>query len=107
MATAVPDTCAPLPGLVICTTAAGVGVAVGVRATVAVAVGVRTAVGDPMAPAVESQSGYLIRVAVAVAVLVAIAVAVAVGVAPPLATVTVIDAVPSTVALEEYAVAEI
>jgi len=74
IATAVPDTVAPLAGAVIPTTV-GVGVAVGVRTTV----------GEPVGAAVP----------------------VAVGVAPPLLTVTVFDAVPSTVLVEEYAFAEI
>jgi len=90
MATAVPDTVAPLAGAVIRTTV-GVGVAVGVRTTV----------GEPVGAAVG------VAVAVLVAVLVGAAVPVAVGVAPPLLTVTVFDAVPSTVLVEEYAFAEI
>jgi hypothetical protein len=78
----VPETVAPLAGAVICTTAPGVGVDVGVGVTLAL--GVEVGVGVTVAKGVD------------VGVTLAMGVEVGVGPSPPLETATVTEALPIT-----------
>ena len=98
----VPETVAPLAGALMLTAlevGAGVGVATMVAVLTAVAVVVGCAVAVVVGLAVAVVVGWAVADGVELTVAVVVGCAVAVGVAPPLLTVTVIDAVPRTTLL--------